>query len=194
MLIGAIFALGTHAAYRFTKAAAARCPEMVDSQPMTTRSGCNRSRTAVPSDRNSGLDSIGKTTPGRYASIYNFISDRAYNSTPRLTYDIFDHLASFARYCALLHQDGTSLSMKCNISARALKSSHVGSTAGAHTTLLRRCIDTDQTHVRLRDSFNASCCEEKIGHASSLVQLLYHSGSATHRANLCSEPTSSVRT
>src|SRR5271155_2683971 len=63
-----IFECGTHAAYTLARAAAARWPWMVLEEPMSTRSGCIRFLTAVPSDKNSGLESTSNRDSGRRLS------------------------------------------------------------------------------------------------------------------------------
>jgi hypothetical protein len=56
---------GTHWLYTAASVATARWPSGDWSPPMSTRDGDSRSRTAVPSARNSGLDTIWNDAPPR---------------------------------------------------------------------------------------------------------------------------------
>lgn len=57
VLVVMIRVLGTQCSYTAQSALIALCPSSVSSPPIRTRSGSFRSRTAVPSARNSGLES-----------------------------------------------------------------------------------------------------------------------------------------
>ena len=62
-LVVNILSVATQLAYTSTKAWIASCPSGVVSPPIKIRSGCNKSSTAVPSAKNSGLDKIWNCTP-----------------------------------------------------------------------------------------------------------------------------------
>mmetsp|Transcript_41906 Transcript_41906/g.65492 ORF Transcript_41906/g.65492 Transcript_41906/m.65492 type:complete len:241 (+) Transcript_41906:761-1483(+) len=64
-----MFSLGTHRPYTDARASIAERPSWVWGPPIRTRSGFVRSSTAVPSAKNSGLESTWKLTPGGAFSV-----------------------------------------------------------------------------------------------------------------------------
>lgn len=86
----------TQCAYTQASVFTAARPSSFSCPPISTRSGCSKSRIAVPSARNSGLDSTWKERPRSLAANTRLMDCAVFTGTVLFSTTIFDVCATWA--------------------------------------------------------------------------------------------------
>ena len=151
-------ALARHPAWRRGRPppAAPRCPPGVSCEPISTRSGCSRSLTAVPSARNSGFDTTSKRRPAVVA-----------------VEDALHRLRRPDRQRGLLDHDLVPVELREDLAGGLLPVLQVGRPAGALAEGLRRRVDGHEDDVGVADAAGDVGREEQVapaGPADHLVE------------------------
>merc|ERR1719473_2503432 len=159
-LVVSTCALGTHCRYTSAMYWTAASPCGVVGPPTRTRSGLKRSSMAVPSARNSGLESTWKLVPLHEAAITLAIASAVFTGTVDFSTMIFGDLLSDALHTAAMRRAASSQYVRSAASPAPMPDVFVGvftETKMMVHSLMAVSMSVEKKRLRPRASSTTSC-------------------------------------